>query len=174
MNKSTKGGGNRTGGSAANLVTRLTLLRGHIGCENGTVVTASATCTNTQASSAPGEPGAYILLVRLLVPAPLPGRFAGRQPPLLAPGVYAYCGSARGPGGLRARLARHLRRDKTKRWHIDWLTTVAEDIAALAIPGGDECALRAALADEPGATHPVPGFGSTDCRMCPSHLLRLG
>jgi hypothetical protein len=40
--------------------------------------------------------------------------------------------------------------------------------SAAAAPGGNECVIIAALADLP---HPVPGFGSTDCRCCRSHLL---
>ena len=134
-----------------------------IGAEDGIAVTKE-----TVAGLDPA-PGAYILFLRIDTPALLPERFGGALPP----GTYAYCGSARGPGGLKARLSRHLRRDKTKRWHIDWLTSLATEIAALAIPGGDECALRAALARLPGASHPVPGFGSSDCQNCPSHLLRL-
>lgn len=135
-----------------------------IGAEDGRAVTQE-----TVAGLDP-LPGAYVLLLRIDTPAPLPERFGGA---LLPPGLYAYCGSARGPGGLRARLSRHFRRDKTKRWHIDWLTTMATEIAALAVPGGDECTLRAALARLPGTSHPVPGFGSSDCRDCPSHLVGL-
>jgi Uri superfamily endonuclease len=35
-------------------------------------------------------------------------------------------------------------------------------------PGGDECAIVAALKHLPV---PLPGFGSSDCRRCVSHLL---
>lgn len=37
-------------------------------------------------------------------------------------GFYAYVGSAKGPGGLKARIRRHLRKIKKTRWHIDYLT----------------------------------------------------
>ncbi|SDH56387.1 GIY-YIG nuclease family protein [Roseospirillum parvum] len=91
----------------------------------------------------------------------------------LAPGVYWYAGSAYGPGGLRARLGRHLRRDKAIRWHVDRLTVEpAVEVGFLAFPGAGECALVAALLAA-GATVPVPGFGSSDCRICPSHLVCL-
>jgi len=60
-----------------------------------------------------GEPGAYILSIDLAVPLALDIPKFGAA--TLAPGRYAYCGSAYGPGGLRARIARHLRRDKSKR-----------------------------------------------------------
>ncbi|MDC7789088.1 GIY-YIG nuclease family protein [Rhodoplanes sp. TEM] len=94
-------------------------------------------------------------------------RLAGRLAGTLAPGRYLYCGSARGPGGLRARIARHLRRRKTLRWHVDRLTTRGTVIAVWAVPDGDECALAGALA---GLPVPIPGFGASDCRRCPSHL----
>ncbi|MFL5280923.1 MAG: DUF123 domain-containing protein [Rhodopila sp.] len=37
---------------------------------------------------------------------------AHRPAASLLPGRYLYAGSARGPGGMRARLDRHLRRNK--------------------------------------------------------------
>ncbi|WP_404381960.1 DUF123 domain-containing protein [Caenispirillum salinarum] len=119
----------------------------------------------------PDAPGAYVLRMTFGFPAPLPPRFAGTHGPVLAPGTYLYCGSARGGGGLRARCARHLAADKPRRWHVDWLTTAAGDTAVWPVAGGDECALRGALTVA-GAAVPVPGFGSSDCRRCPSHLLR--
>ena len=122
-------------------------------------------------SEIPAAPGAYLLLIDLatpLVPA-LPGRPATR----LEPGRSGYCGSAWGPGGLRARLARHLRRDKTQRWHVDRLAALGQVVGLIAVPGARECALRAALQDLPGVSAPLPGFGSSDCRTCPAHLLAL-
>jgi histidyl-tRNA synthetase len=105
----------------------------------------------------PAVPGAYVVLIRL--DAPLAGLEAGR---------YLYCGSARGPGGLRARLGRHMRRGKAVRWHVDRLTEGGVVVGAWIFPGGDECALVAALA---GLPVPIRGFGSSDCRRCPAHLL---
>lgn len=118
------------------------------------------------AAQAPAEPGAYVLLVELgaqLVVAAGRGRVA-----TLAPGRYLYCGSAKGPGGLRARLARHMRRDKKPHWHIDQLTEAGAVLGAWATPGGSECALVARLAHLPV---PLEGFGSSDCPRCRSHLL---
>jgi len=112
------------------------------------------------ADSLPREPGAYTLLIMLV-----------RETAEFAPGRYAYLGSARGPGGIRARCARHLRKDKALRWHVDRLT-VAGHVAALPVPEGDECALTATLLAH-GATVPVPGFGSSDCRSCSAHLVAL-
>jgi histidyl-tRNA synthetase len=119
------------------------------------------------AADAPACPGAYVLLV--VLPAPLD--LAVPRPATLTPGRYLYCGSAKGPGGLRARLARHMRPGKSIRWHIDRLTEAGAVPGAWAFPDGDECALAAALAHLPA---PVPGFGSSDCPRCRSHLFRWG
>ena len=131
------------------------------------------------AATLPATPGTYLLLLRLDAPLPLRGRFTGET---LPSGHYAYAGSARGPGGLRARLWRHLRREKAIRWHIDQLTTRAMALAALPFPDDDflkghgarltECALAAALLRAGSFAIPLPGFGSSDCPTCPAHLLR--
>lgn len=39
----------------------------------------------------------------------------------LQPGYYLYVGSAFGPGGVQARVSRHLRTDVRVHWHIDHL-----------------------------------------------------
>ncbi len=116
--------------------------------------------------SLPDEPGAYVLLIELdeALAIGLPGKPVA----VLAPGRYLYCGSARGPGGLRARVGRHFRREKPVRWHVDRLTTAGRLAGAWTFPGGDECA---PVADLAGLPVPVPGFGSSDCRDCASHLL---
>ena len=46
-----------------------------------------------------------------------------KKPIRIEPGFYVYVGSACGPGGLRARILRHLRRSKKVRWHIDKITS---------------------------------------------------
>jgi Uri superfamily endonuclease len=124
-------------------------------------------------------PGTYILLLRLRAPADLPPRFGGTLPS----GVYAYAGSARGPGGLRARCHRHLRQKKSLRWHIDWLSAGAADLMIAGFPDPDrgtstgarigECDLLDGLVAS-GANMPVKGFGSSDCRRCASHFVALG
>lgn len=114
--------------------------------------------------------GAYLLLVEL--PEPLALTLAGKQC-VLTPGRHAYCGSAYGPGGLAARLARHLRADKRPHWHIDRLTAAGSIAAVYAQPEGRECDLVAALRRLPGTTIPLPGFGSSDCRTCPAHLVKV-
>lgn len=117
----------------------------------------------------PALPGAYELFVELS--GPLEMIFRGR-PLKLPAGRYVYCGSARGPGGMAARVARHRKREKSVRWHIDRLTTVAPVVGAAEFPGGNECALVASWLGR-GAHAVVPGFGSSDCRHCTAHLLLL-
>ncbi|MCH8197133.1 MAG: GIY-YIG nuclease family protein [Proteobacteria bacterium] len=114
-------------------------------------------------------PGAYLLLLALSRPLALP------QPALksarLRAGHYLYAGSALGPGGIRARILRHARKGKRRHWHIDHLTAAGTLLAALALPGMGECDVLGSLLALPGVTVPVPGFGSSDCRTCPAHLI---
>lgn len=137
----------------------------------------------------PALPGSYILHLRLVQSA----RFAAGKLGLiyLPAGDYFYCGSARGPGGLRARLGRHLlgytSRGKAAslHWHIDYLRILAQPVGfcyqtgqqayTCAHAGGQECAWSQALACLPGASILAPGFGSSDCRWgCRSHLVKFG
>jgi len=84
-------------------------------------------------------------------------------------GYYVYTGSAR--RGLESRIARHLRRRKRMRWHIDYLLQCADVVGVRRYGGGNsECALNGTAEGLPGSTVVVRGFGSSDCR-CPSHLL---
>ena len=117
-------------------------------------------CTN--ADEAPSLPGAYVLAVEIAKPVTvtLPGKPAAT----LKPGRYLYCGSARGPGGLRARLGRHMRRGKAVRWHIDRLTEAGTVLGAWVFPDGHECDLVTAVSSLPV---PIAGFGSTDCAPVP-------
>jgi Uri superfamily endonuclease len=88
--------------------------------------------------------------------------------------VYAYVGSAFGPGGLAARLARHLSSGKRPHWHIDFLRESADIVRVWTIEGHGrlECRVAELLATIRGAAT-VPGFGASDCR-CASHLAGLG
>jgi Uri superfamily endonuclease len=92
----------------------------------------------------------------------------------LGPGRLCYAGSARGPGGLRSRVWRHFqpatRRD---RWHIDRLTRVVTMQQVTIFQDRSECAVVDELIAS-GWRVPVPGFGSSDCRHCPAHLLQAG
>ncbi len=143
-----------------------------------------------RAAAIPAEPGAYLLAIALGEPIDLCLASLERRakaPLRLAAGWYVYAGSARGPGGLRARLSRHLQPSASGRlhWHVDHLTRApGSRVWAAAFPESRECALVAALLGgareagphprklPPAFTVPIPGFGSTDCRACPAHLLR--
>lgn len=92
-------------------------------------------------------------------------------------GWYLYSGSARGPGGLAARLRRHFHRfgpAKRAHWHIDHLREQATWGGAWARHTNErlECLWAQALLQLPGARIVVPGFGASDCR-CPGHLVHL-
>ncbi len=117
------------------------------------------------AADIPACAGAYVLVIDLAKSIKV--AVGGRAPCALPAGRYLYCGSARGPGGLKARIARHMRRGKPVRWHVDHLTEHGAVRGAFVFPGGAECALAARLSHLPA---PMPGFGSSDCRRCASHL----
>ncbi|MCB2061427.1 MAG: DUF123 domain-containing protein [Novosphingobium sp.] len=120
-------------------------------------------------NKAPDRGGAYVLAMHLREPLEILHR--GRSH-LLEAGSYAYAGSAYGPGGIRARLRRHFRREKKLHWHVDRLTVAAEDIRAIALEGGSECEIVEQLMRSPGFAFPLDGFGSSDCNSCRSHLLQ--
>jgi Uri superfamily endonuclease len=123
-------------------------------------------------SHLPSAPGTYVLILRLDQAVALCVGRLGVFP--LTPGLYAYVGSARGPGGLRARLRRHLRANKAPHWHIDSLTALGPVISIWldTSPERLECAWARKLAALSGAGIPIPGFGSSDC-ACVSHLFVL-
>ncbi len=87
------------------------------------------------------------------------------------PGWYFYVGSARGSGGIRARVRRHFRHKKTAHWHIDRLTKEAVEMVALAVADGHECELSGKLLKSRRFKVAAADFGSTDGRICESHLL---
>lgn len=132
---------------------------------------AGDACDAASAAKLSGQPGAYLLLTRIA--APLPLRIASLGPAVLPAGWYVYAGSARGPGGIRARAGRHLRRGKHPYWHVDHLTEASAATWAFAVPGGRECALVGALLNRPGYETALGGFGSSDCPRCASHLLAV-
>ncbi|MEO2065814.1 MAG: GIY-YIG nuclease family protein [Desulfurobacteriaceae bacterium] len=89
----------------------------------------------------------------------------------LLPGLYAYVGSAFGSGGIPSRLYRHLKREKKRHWHLDFITTsplFSPELVVL-LPGlRVECRVASLISSLPGS-FPVASFGSSDC-SCPSHL----
>jgi len=109
----------------------------------------------------------YVLIIENVVP--LEVLVGARGAVALAAGWHLYVGSAR--RGLAARLARHRRRAKRCRWHIDYLLvhpgfTLRSVWVAANLP---ECELSRLMSRLPGMAASAPRFGSSDCR-CPSHL----
>jgi Uri superfamily endonuclease len=94
---------------------------------------------------------------------------------LFPAGAYLYVGSAFGPGGLRGRLAHHLRPPVRPHWHVDHLRCAAAvtEIWHTTDPLPREHLWAAVLA-APDLSHiPAPRFGASDCR-CPAHLFHYG
>ncbi|MBS1250369.1 MAG: hypothetical protein MAG431_01963 [Chloroflexi bacterium] len=89
----------------------------------------------------------------------------------LASGFYLYVGSAHGPGGVAARVNRHLSPRKKLHWHIDYLTKQASIFAVWYAYGVRkfEHSWAKVLGQMTGAESPMVGFGSSDC-ACPTHL----
>ncbi len=110
----------------------------------------------------------YQLLIRL--PAPVRLRIGALGLCDFPAERYCYTGSAR--RHFEARIARHLRREKTLRWHVDYLLAAPEAEVTEVIRSHEaECDLNAA-----GEGRIImAGFGASDCRAgCGSHLKYLG
>lgn len=114
------------------------------------------------------EPGTYILVLesgkKKQIQIGKWGKLA------LDPGYYLYVGSAFGPGGVRSRVSRHCREEKSKRWHIDFLRVYTHLNVVWYAHGAERLEHRWANALAGlEQTLAVKGFGCSDCR-CLSHL----
>lgn len=114
------------------------------------------------------EPGTYAVIFRC--PAPAQVQVGRLGTVALRKGYYVYVGSAFGPGGVRARVARHCRQEKRRRWHIDYLRDFVEPLGAWFShePRHLEHQWAGSLGSLPGA-QAIGKFGCSDCR-CGSHL----
>ena len=96
----------------------------------------------------------------------------------LQPGYYLYIGSGGGPGGVHARLRRHLMKEKSIHWHIDQITTNTDaHIIKVWICNslwGPYMESRVALCLEKHLDRGPPGFGSSDDRHAKTHLFAIG
>jgi Uri superfamily endonuclease len=115
---------------------------------------------------------------------------------VLPAGAYIYAGSALGPGGIEARIKRHLRLfysnatdhnsiktmaksnkntiNRGYHWHIDQLLRIATTFTT--IYAGSECRTECLLTRylKGHNLQVIVGFGSTDCSSgCGGHLLYL-
>ena len=90
-------------------------------------------------------------------------------------GYYIYSGNAE--RNLLQRVARHLGKGKTRRWHIDYLLGLKGARLIDAIfhwgKGRVECEQHRKARKLRGAGIPFPRFGSSDCRRCESHLVHF-
>jgi Uri superfamily endonuclease len=115
------------------------------------------------------RPGTYALLLSSATDSVIRvGRLGDRR---LQRGFYVYVGSALGSGGVRGRLAHHMRPAEHPHWHIDYIRTKTTIVAVWfryhwKSWEHDWAKRFAAL---PGASVPMAGFGSADCD-CESHL----
>lgn len=114
--------------------------------------------------------GTYLLLLELEKTQKIkPGRLGEAD---YKKGMYIYVGRAR--KGLKARISRHIRKEKKRFWHIDYLLRKAKIREIWTKENSfDECRTASKLRDLLLSPSPIhKGFGSSDCR-CPGHLLHV-
>lgn len=114
------------------------------------------------------EPTSYQLIIEVRRPVRIP---VGRLGTFLFPsGRYVYTGSAK--RNIEARIARHLRKKKALRWHIDYLLVrPSVNVEEVKRSTQGECLLN----QKTRGKVLVQGFGASDCRNgCGSHLRYLG
>lgn len=114
------------------------------------------------------DPGTYALILHSSLSTEIRiGRWGRLR---IEPAYYVYVGSAFGPGGVRARVARHFRKEKKCHWHIDYLSTAIEPVCAWCSYAPFRLEHEWARAfDRMATTSCVKGFGCSDC-SCRGHL----
>lgn len=119
--------------------------------------------------SIPSRPGTYVLILSAVARQSIDVGRLGRL--AVHPGRYVYVGSAFGPGGLRARIGRHLRASGSRHWHIDHLKAVTEPVEVWLSQATTRLEHEWArlLGGLPGSSVPLARFGASDC-TCESHL----
>ena len=119
------------------------------------------------------EAGTYALFIHLEEDVPI--RVGALGMCSFTRGVHVYAGSAM--RGLRARLARHVRREKLVHWHVDVLTTAGGCRVLGAVvftsPVLRECDIVGSLEGVEGAEVRPPRFGASD-HGCRGHLVWMG
>ncbi len=119
----------------------------------------------------PSAPGTYVLAMTLARRTEIVIGALG--PTAFEPGGYLYVGSALGPGGLAARLRRHLRSADSAHWHLDYLRRATRPTLVWLAESEQrlECAWSRRLGRAVGLLPGPPRFGASDCR-CGTHLYR--
>jgi Uri superfamily endonuclease len=113
--------------------------------------------------------GVYVLIIKVekdtYVNVGAKGKLAFKR------GFYAYVGSAQ--KNLEQRLRRHLKKEKRKFWHIDYLlddkATKVVQVFQKQADKTQECLIARSIGEK---GEPIIGFGSSDCK-CESHLFRI-
>jgi len=118
------------------------------------------------------QPGTYaLILANDSVQVVTVGRLGTLE---LQPGWFVYVGSAQGPGGLAARVGRHIQIEKKRRWHIDYVRPQVELREVWFTHGSEkvECQWAQKMAQMPKAELRYQRFGASDC-SCAAHLIWL-
>lgn len=113
-------------------------------------------------------PGTYALIMRNGLAATIQvGRWGAIN---IEPGYYIYVGSAFGPGGVRARVLRHCRKEKARHWHLDYLSGMLSPVRVWCSYQRTKLEHRWAQAvAKMTSVQPIKGFGCSDC-LCDAHL----
>jgi len=115
--------------------------------------------------------GTYLFL--FLLKEPLSITTKGGKQFFLPRGRYVYVGSAFGGGGVQSRLKRHLKREKSLHWHLDYVTTTDKwEFLGFIVFEGKKMECRLAQKLEKLGFKPIEGFGSSDC-SCKGHLFLI-
>ena len=111
--------------------------------------------------------GAYLLIMELSKGTDI--RIGSKAIRYFPAGFYCYVGSAM--NSLEKRISRHLSTKKRLHWHIDWFLLHARIIEVKRIESNKniECIVSQGVAQLAEGV-PMPGFGSSDCTVCRSHL----
>jgi Uri superfamily endonuclease len=113
--------------------------------------------------------GIYVLLINLEKDVDVTVGAKGRMQ--FKKGLYAYVGS--GQTNLEQRIKRHLRKEKRKFWHIDYLLSrSAAKIVKVFFKEAEkteECVVAKTIGRKNTS---IFGFGCSDCK-CKSHLFYL-
>jgi Uri superfamily endonuclease len=119
-------------------------------------------------SPIPSSKGTYVLVFEAKTEQKVQ---VGKQGVIdLKPGFYAYIGSAFGPGGLKSRIGRHLKKNKKLKWHIDYVREYLDVVDMYYSESKEKLECKwAAIFAEDAAIPPLKGFGSSDCK-CFSHF----
>lgn len=112
--------------------------------------------------------GVYVLVLRLDEDRVIRAGSIGEV--YFKKGFYAYTGSALSQGGFK-RVARHFNvasgKNKTRKWHIDYLLPHSEVMCAVLLP--TDKALECEVAKSFGHFSGIKSFGCSDC-SCKTHL----